>query len=78
MGKAAKVLQFWRSFLVASVPLAALPLLFVHSEGKVNTCIVVRVPKTMRQDPGGMALPCGVRNPSKHEHHIVCQLGLLG
>ena len=39
MGKAAKILQFWRSFLVASVPLVALPLLFVHSEGKVNMAL---------------------------------------
>ena len=39
MGKAAKLLQFWRSFLVASVPLVALPLLFVHSEGKVNMAL---------------------------------------
>ena len=41
MGKAAKLLQFWRSFLVASVPLVALPLLFVHSEGKVNMALGV-------------------------------------
>ena len=36
MGRVRRVAQFWRSFLVVSVPLAALPLLFVRSEEKVN------------------------------------------
>ena len=67
MGRAAKVAQFWRSFLVAAVPLAALPLLFVHSEGKVNIALSSSVKRR----------PCGVRNPRKHEAVIVCQLGLL-
>ena len=56
MGKAAKILQFWRSFLVASVPLLALPLLFVPSEGKVN----MHCRRTRARDDDDLLLACGI------------------
>ena len=53
MGHVKRVAQFWRSFLVVSVPLAALPLLFVHSEEKVN--IALTTTTTMMTGRSGLA-----------------------
>ena len=74
MGRVRRVAQFWRSFLVVSVPLAALPLLFVRSEEKVNIALTTTTTTVMTTE--GRADHAALLAQST-QSIVCCQLGGL-